>query len=350
MITSPSKVGEKCNSKLCSAKKSYIDDDDDDRFSQPQQSRNTFAQDANRMGISSYSISAAIWKFRNYHNDVNSTTRTGWCASDIVAVVLSATTRHESTPNKMMSATHYRHAKVLDAPCITILIGDNSLLGKCARVTIPASSSNLHTNYLSGVHGMGGGLGGSGKSHSKRTAGRLGELQPGDVVRLNRLEVRHDYDSNSSLRKKREFTEDDNNDDVLYYPLLSVACDLAMSWRDPEPGPTLARLCRIIPKSSNNSMQIGMASLKNQTENDTYELVLEMIVPPSFETPKETMMELANWYCANIARHQVRTELVSSTFSPVFFAFNTHSALVLVVDIDFSSKSTMPKTKFTEHN
>ncbi len=302
MITSPSEIGAGCNRNLRSAEKSYIDDDDDDdRFSQP---RNTSAQGANRcVGIAPYSISSAIWKFRNFHNEGNSAMRAGWCASDIVAIVLSATTRFASTPN----------AKVRDAPCITLLIGDNSLpSGKCARVTIPATSSNLYTNSLSGVGGMGGSALNTtpGKSNSKHTADRLGELQPGDIVRLNRLEVRHDYDNDLSLRKKREFTEDDNADDVLHNPLLSVACDLTMSWRDPEPGPTLARLCRIIP-SPPHSKDDNCARVE-QGQHDTFELVLEF-VPPRLETPKENMMELANWYCANLARRhnsKVRRKLV----------------------------------------
>lgn len=316
------------------------DDDDDDRFSQPHQPNNN--SNVHKVVPLSknapYSIASAIRDHRyrqcqcSSSNDGNNysamrTTTTSW-SNDIVAVILSATTRYApntNTPTNSMMTNHYYK----NTTCITLLLGDQSLPpGQCARVTVPASScSNLllstSNNYLpSSLVGVDGRTGGERlvrseirsstlpttptKSNAQSTlAGRwLGELQPGDVVRLNRLEVRRDYDH------EREATGDnknnDDNYDASHHHLLRVACDFAMSWKDPSPGPTLARLCRIIPKSSskvNNNNNIQSAMPSNQNQCYDYDLEWERIIPPSMETSKATVMELASWYCSNdIAR------------------------------------------------
>ena len=142
------------------------------------------------------------------------------------------------------------------------------------------------------------------KCNAQTSAGGLGEVQPGDVFRLNRLEVRHDYDNDSILGKKRKLTDGNNNDDeTVHNPLLSVSCDLVISWRDPAPGPTMARLCRIIPKPSNNCTYDNGKPDANHNQRDGYDLEWEMIIPPSLETSREVVAELASWYCA-IPRHR----------------------------------------------
>jgi len=257
------------------------------------------------VGIAPYSIASAIWNHRTLPNE-----DTGGSASDIVAVVLSMTT---TTMQSSTSSTKY--AKGSDDPRITLLIGDQSLPpGQCARVTIPASSvfnkNNFTSSSLVGVGGMGGRLrrrpvsSTPTKCNAQTSAGGLGEVQPGDVFRLNRLEVRHDYDNDSILGKKRKLTDGNNNDDeTVHNPLLSVSCDLVISWRDPAPGPTMARLCRIIPKPSNNCTHDNGKPDANHNQRDGYDLEWEMIIPPSLETSREVVAELASWYCA-IPRHR----------------------------------------------
>ena len=104
--------------------------------------------------------------------------------------------------------------------------------------------------------------------------------------------------------KKRKLTHNNSDDQDIpavnrHRPLLSVICDLSLSWRDPAAGPSLARLCRIIPRSSPGH---GMQQ-QQLPSSDNYDLEWENIIPPSMDTSKEVVMELASWYCANAMPH-----------------------------------------------
>jgi hypothetical protein len=125
----------------------------------------------------------------------------------------------------------------------------------------------------------------------------LGQLQPGDVVRWNRLEVRNDFDDEEEVTTAKKRKLSDNKSDEapnLHRPLLRVKCDLSLSWTDPATGPSLARLCRITPRQS---------SMQRQQQEDGYDLEWEHIIHPSMETPKETVLALARWYSANAGPH-----------------------------------------------
>jgi hypothetical protein len=94
-----------------------------------------------------------------------------------------------------------------------------------------------------------------------------------------------------------------------------------MSWRDPEAGPTVVRLCRIVPfESSSSAFDDALDCNANQQpsttaredrdgrrdwrrDGDRFDLAWEGIVPPSMETPRDVVVGLARWYCANARPH-----------------------------------------------
>jgi len=190
---------------------------------------------------------------------------------------------------------------------IHLYIGDQSLSssGECARVSMSVSSSSISSSLASllGVDGMGGTRLGNvnqkDEDKSTRQLAGMGQLQPGDVVRLNGFEVRNDYQNESTAgRKKRKLSNTNTSDEDNLSGLLSVACDLSLSWRDPTAGPPLIRLCRIIPKSD-----VGRSTKKIQEKGDNYVLEWENVMPPNIETPKEVVLKLASWYSTNARSH-----------------------------------------------
>ena len=225
-------------------------------------------------------------------------------ATDIVAVVLSTAIHQAPMPSYSKTPKRSNFGSR-----VNLLIGDPSLpSGQCARVTMKVSPSNISASLASllGIDGMGGinSINSSISSHAKKSsknAVRLGQLQPGDVVRWNRLEVRNDYEedktsSSPGLAKKQKLSRNDSNgsnslsSNKCHHPLLSVSCDLSLSWRDPAAGPSLARLCRIIPTTSSANAY-------------GYDLEWENIIPPNMGTSKELVMGLAGWYCDNARPH-----------------------------------------------
>ena len=273
----------------------------DDRFSQPPNYVTTqtrlkkgklalkSACDVDNSEIAQFSVASALRKHHRNDKDNNCSN-----ASDIVAVVLSTAIRQ--APNTM--ASHSKPSKSSSNSRIHLLVGDQTLpQGECARV------------YMS-VDGMGGVLERSNsissplKENAQVIAG-LGQLQPGDVVRWNRLEVRNDYDDEEEVTTAKKRKLSDNNTDEppnLHRPLLRVKCDLSLSWTDPAAGPSLARLCRITPRQS---------SMQRQQQEDGYDLEWEHIIHPSMETPKETVLALARWYSANAGPHFSKVCVIS---------------------------------------
>ena len=85
-----------------------------------------------------------------------------------------------------------------------------------------------------------------------------------------------DFDESGTVPSKKEVCRDDNgantrqisrsvdsdNNNHRSRLSLSVACDMSTSWRDPEAGPVVARLCRIIPvESSSEAARDGRLSV-----------------------------------------------------------------------------------------
>ena len=135
---------------------------------------------------------------------------------------------------------------------------------------------------------------------------RLGHLQPGDIVRWNRLEVRKDYDYEEFTlgEKQRQVTRDNHagdvsaaagtaDDDHHHHPLLGVICDLSSSWRDPAVGPSMARLCRIVPDDESSRGRSGMRRKQHPPSNE-YDLEWEDAISPSMDVLKDIVRGLAN--------------------------------------------------------
>ncbi|KAL7508906.1 hypothetical protein ACHAXN_013012 [Cyclotella atomus] len=120
-------------------------------------------------------------------------------------------------------------------------------------------------------------------------------LQPGDAVRLNRVEVRNVNDQNDRsplVKKQRVRTVDDKDSEDVNMStesngLLKVMCDLYPSWKDPTAGPTLVRLCRINPSTTNKiaDAQFTLDCEENMGSCNT--------------TSPELIHQLANWYCSS---------------------------------------------------
>jgi len=218
-------------------------------------------------------------------------------ATDIVAVVLSPPNRQEAQP--ITSNTKTIRKGNINNTRINLLIGDQSLLnGQCARVsTSVSSSSDTSLAILMGVDGGGKQHVGNNDSkinHDDEYASSrmgLGQLQPGDIVRFNRLEVRTDYQTesptggNDKKRKRVDNSIEKTTSDKDAQGLLNIICDLAPSWRELSAGPSVARLCRINRK--NDELQ----------STTSYDLEWEHNLPSSMETEKELVDELASWYC-----------------------------------------------------
>ena len=186
--------------------------------------------------------------------------------SDIVGVVLSI---QHSQETASVSKSNKKTNKV------RILIADNSLSDdqQCVRVHLPSNSSN-----------------------SKLC------LQPGDVIRLNGMEVRniaHDakdvISSRGSKKQKVQIIDSSIGDDnktlsetiVSGNGLLKVICDFYPSWKEENTGPTMARLCRIDSSTLyNNDSDI---ELNVKWEN----------VASSMKTPRELIRQLTKWYLSN---------------------------------------------------
>mmetsp|Transcript_2860 Transcript_2860/g.5312 ORF Transcript_2860/g.5312 Transcript_2860/m.5312 type:complete len:658 (+) Transcript_2860:430-2403(+) len=312
------KGGNHSRSRGSIVKKSATDDCNDDRFSQTPNSNNLAQTQTQKKGkvtqkyachvnnssnysnseIAPFSIASAIRNHRT-HNKEKDISSSSSSATDIVAVVLSSAIRQPPLP---VMASHSKTSKNNGcAPRIHLLLGDQSLpRGQCARVSIvTVSSSNISPG-----------------SENVQMTGRLGQLQPGDVVRWNRLEVWKDYKDESMMPgKKRKLTHNSDDQDIpavnRHRPLLSVICDLSLSWRDPAAGPSLARLCRIVPRSSP-----GHGMQQQQPTSDNYDLEWENIIPPSMDTSKEVVMELARWYCANAMPHFSKSTAMLPTHQP----------------------------------
>ena len=281
-------------------------DDGDDRFSQapdhiilPTHYKNTKNNTSNL-----FSITSAISNHRNIHTSNNNGKSSN--ATDIVAVVLSGPIiQQESLP--IMTLNSKTPKKYNNNSRIHLYIGDHSLssCGECARVSMNVSSSSISSSLASllGVDGMGGTRLGNNNVNqmdedinTHQLAG-MGQLQPGDVVRLNGFEVRNDFQNNEG-KKKRKLSNTNTSDEDNPSGLLSVACDLSLSWRDPTAGPSLTRLCRIIPKTD-----VGRSTKKIQEKGDTYVLEWENVIPPNMETPKEVVLKLASWFSTNARSH-----------------------------------------------
>ncbi len=331
----------KSESKLNAA---FASQTNDDRFSQPPVEKSSVPKRAQPKTSPSYSIASAIERHRNSSKSLLRGNNCEGGAIDIVAVVLSSPNRQESQHQMMAS-----HSKLLQRGSsnsgnsrIHLLIGDNSLSGgKCARVTLSISPSGVSISLatLLGVDGMGGDNALSSAdmmspSKMRKGGGPLGQLQPGDIIRLNKLEVRNDYQYDDSPNKKRKLSEADTT--AQSNSLLNVMCDLSMSWRDPVAGPMISRLCRIIPKSSSK---------------DRFELDWEVM-----ETSKEIVLGLAKWYCANGRTLFARASLlivllcVQPWFSlPIFLTFFA-SFVHHIVHCNTSHDSTLSKEKATGYH
>ncbi|KAL9186133.1 hypothetical protein ACHAXT_005371 [Thalassiosira profunda] len=249
-----------------------------DRFSQPPNDVVNTGFKGSAVPESAFSIATAIraHKERQCGDDG---VATGSRASDVVAVVLSAPTRQEPPP---VAAAASKTPKRSNSTRMHLLMGDPSLPpGQCARVYASVSSSSpASLASLLGVDGTGAKPNDNADDEGTSNIGRLGKLQPGDVVRWNRLDVRNHYSiSPDQKRQKLAHDEDASNGQQS---LLSVVCDFAPSWTDLAAGPSLARLCRIVPKQAGE-----------------YELRWESGIHQSMETPKEVVTELTAWYCAN---------------------------------------------------
>eukprot|EP00804_Cyclotella_cryptica_P023788 CCRYP_011173-RA/>CCRYP_011173-RA protein AED:0.02 eAED:0.02 QI:702/1/1/1/0/0.5/2/86/565 len=205
---------------------------------------------------------------------------------------------------------------------IRILIGDYSLPGgQCARVNFNVSPNNIShcMATLFGLHGTVGVVGENSNS-------ALGALQPGDVVRFNRLEVRNCNDvlletsqrnmtspslSNKRQRVQVECNTDDANDKckeltALKMPehehsLHKVVCDMYPSWKEPCAEPTVVRLCRIGINPQRNEGESKKAS------KTPFSLEWESNVTHGLEALRDVAVELAN-------RYSTQTKLQSTAF------------------------------------
>eukprot|EP00581_Thalassiosira_minuscula_P006353 CAMPEP_0183748824 /NCGR_PEP_ID=MMETSP0737-20130205/67971_1 /TAXON_ID=385413 /ORGANISM="Thalassiosira miniscula, Strain CCMP1093" /LENGTH=657 /DNA_ID=CAMNT_0025984563 /DNA_START=135 /DNA_END=2107 /DNA_ORIENTATION=+ len=286
--------------------KTSDDSDDDERFSQESaviadaMDKWAFSQESvprkdlcrleqEQLENAHLSIASAITNYRK-RNDANHEGSSG-IATDIVAVVLSSATAQPSVP--MMTSKSKASRNSIGPRRTHLLVGDNSLPnGKCARVSISENAQAALSE-------------------------RLGQLQPGDIVRWNHLEIRKYYeDEESGLpEKKRKLAHDNSKKGFPRHnnrhgcPLMSVVCDLWTSWRDPAAGPSLARLCRIIPKASNDGR-----GLKHQS-CDSYDLEWENVIPLTMDTSKEFVIGLASWYCSN-AMPNCKTPTALPTHQP----------------------------------
>jgi hypothetical protein len=322
------------------------DDDNDERFSQAPDdggaTRNIIAARHDSIPYASpqlLSIARAVGNSRKdhrafpshllrdvYHDDGRDDDDGGDAALDVVAVILSATTSTTGDGDDV----------------VRLLVSDGSLpRGRCARVIANAPTALLLPSSISAATG----------------------LRPGDVMRWNRLEVRRVYDDYDDYddyngrdgrtttstsgpgrrnrgprygvtRRGDDASEDDDDDESdndgndnshHHRPSLSVACDLSISWRDLEAGPTVARLCRIVPfHSSSSAFDDALDSIANRPrpqqppqtaeedrdgrrnrrrDGDCFDLLWEEMVPPSMETPRDVVVGLARWYCANARPH-----------------------------------------------
>ena len=333
-------------------------DDDADRFSQTPSmlsSAAAVAAEESSTIVTYYSIANAIQNHKNSHKQKVGGTAASWrnsmessSATDIVAVVLS-TAIHQAPPppssliSSSTAKTPKRGTNYGNSTRIHLLIGDPSLprIGQCARVTMNTTSSSLSNQFsirlatLLGVDGMGSGTASNtatfaspSKTSVQPTGIRLGQLQPGDIVRFNKLEVRSDYSDDSPNKHKRKLSDDSDrgnatSDNNHHHSLLSVVCDLSASWRDPVAGPPLARLCRIIPKPSSHGAdkkQPPSTSAMQQEHHpetmEDFELEWETFIPPSMETPDDIVMKLARWYCINARPHFAQSTAILPTNQP----------------------------------
>ncbi|KAL9186524.1 hypothetical protein ACHAXT_005762 [Thalassiosira profunda] len=255
-----------------------------DRFSQPPADVSDAHMKGNGCKEDAFSIAAAISAHKERQRGDDGIA-TGSRASDVVAVVLSAPTRQEPPP---VAAAASKTPKRSNSTRMHLLMGDPSLPpGQCARVFASVSSSSpASLASLLGVDGMGGKPNDNVDDGDASSAGNLGPLQPGDVVRWNRLDVRNHYSISPDQKRQKLAHEEDASSGQQ--SLLSVICDFAPSWTDLAAGPSLARLCRITPKPAGE-----------------YELRWESGIHQSMETPKEVVTELAGWYCANAGPRMV---------------------------------------------
>ena len=278
------------------------DNSDDYRFSQLPDAA------ATSKSPGKFTLSAALQKNKSSIRSNSSG------ATDIVAVVLSPPNRQEAQP--ITSNTKTIRKGNINNTRMNLLIGDQSLLnGQCARVSISiSSSSDASLAILMGVDG-------GGKQHSVGNKNstinhddeyvsikRFGQLQPGDIVRFNRLEVRTDYQTespnlgnNDKKRKRVDNSIDKTPSDKDSQGLLNIICDLAPSWRELSAGPPVARLCRINPKND------GLQS--------SYDLESENNILSSMESEKEIVDELASWYCTFATSQFTKTHTMSTHLS-----------------------------------
>jgi hypothetical protein len=269
----------------------------DDRFAQP--------TNCVKCVHESLSISSAINSHRTKEakptSSILSNHNNNESSSDILAVVLSTSIQNHHQVNVSSKTKTNRKTRVC------ILISDASLpSGQCARVNTYISQGNLSSS-LASLLGLTGASSGN----------ELGALQPGDVIRLNRMEVRNcvTMETDSSPLTKRQKLEVDTAvdcvDKIELSPcanlesgssLLKVTCDLYPSWKDLTVGPHLARLCRINPKR--------LVEEPNNASDQKFSLDWESDIPPCMETPKELVTELGKWYCTQT---KLSTAVLSST-------------------------------------
>ncbi len=254
------------------------DNSDDYRFSQ-------LTGAATPKSHGKFTIAAALQKNKSSINSSISN------AIDIVAVVLSPPNRQEAQP--ITSNTKTIRKTNINSTRIHLLIGDQSLSnGQCARFSISISAStDASLAILMGVdgggvkqHPVGNNNGKINHDDEHVNLRRFGQLQPGDIVRFNRLEVRTDYQTelspNLGNNDKKRKRADENSEST---GLLNIICDLTPSWRELSAGPSVARLCRI--------------NLKNDGLQSTTGYEWEHNLPSGMETKKELVDELASWYC-----------------------------------------------------
>jgi hypothetical protein len=256
-------------SEKCAPRYSDHDDssscDDEDRFSQAP------SDNPRRSTVSNLTIHTAIAQEEH-------------AATDILVVVLATPTRQDAPALKFASQSNTNY---------NILIGDASLPhGKCARMSLPVTSRSIASLLgVDGKEGMGmiTSMKNNDSNDSTEHAFNLGMLKPGDVVRFNNVEMHKHYESSdsttnsSSGKRKHDSISIDENDQTT--PLLkSIICDLRTSYKVPS-GLPLARICRIIPKST---------SLE---EASPYHLQWERNVPLGLETSKDVVVDLARYYC-----------------------------------------------------
>ena len=299
------------------------------------------------------STSTSATTFNNGNHNINSSSS----ASDIVAVVLSTPMKQTPPPPNMNSHSKFSRPNYYGQQRIHLLIGDRHLQpGQCARVSMNTSSfeSGLVRHSHNSV-GMASSLLGvvdntniiASPVKTSIQSSAVG-LQPGDIVRWNRLEVREDYEHALNLETSavdsvneagvgldqlvtplksncqaiengsrngrgpgREISETHTSKNNKH-SLLNVVCDLIPSWKDPAAGPPLSRLCRIIPSNNITTTQQTIRT----TQKEEFVLEWEAIIPPSMETPKETIMELARWYCSIAQSHLLKSTATFPTQQP----------------------------------